>query len=227
MSPPKVWRFNTTSAACEVVWNKGAEKAAPPRLRFTARDDGSYNGHMAILKIARMGHPILARRAEEVPDPTAPQIRHFVEDMRETMLDAPGTGLAAPQVHVSLRIVIFVVGAARAVREDGPEGEAVPFTVLINPEIQAMSPATALGWEGCLSVPGLVGEVPRRTHIRYRAWDLEGREFEREARGFHARVVQHECDHLEGVLYPRRMTDLSRLMFTTELHHLAVTEPEE
>jgi peptide deformylase len=175
---------------------------------------------MAILKIARMGHPVLSGVAQPVPDPTAPEIARLVQDMRETMEDAPGTGLAAPQVHVPLRLVIFTVAEERAAREDGAAGEAVPLTVLINPEIEILSDETALGWEGCLSVPGLVGEVPRPTHIRYRATDQHGKAIEREASGFHARVVQHECDHLDGRLYPSRMRDLSRLVFTSELHHL-------
>ncbi|MGO1118489.1 peptide deformylase [Rhodovibrionaceae bacterium A322] len=184
---------------------------------------------MAILKIARMGHPILRRPADDVVDPTAPEIRKLVEDMVETMEDAPGTGLAAPQVHVPLRVVVFFVSPQRAAREaelDGSAGdsavlEGVPLSVLINPVIEPLSRETTLGWEGCLSVPGLTGEVPRHSAIRYRALDLEGQEIVREARGFHARVVQHECDHLDGVLYPQRMTDLSKLMFTSELHHLS------
>jgi len=135
---------------------------------------------MAILKIARMGHPVLARPAAPVEDPTAPAIRQLVQDMIETMEDAPGTGLAAPQVHVPLRLVIFKVEGARARREDGPEPEAagdgaVPLTVLINPEIEPLSEDKALGWEACLSVPELAGEVPRYTAIRYRAWTRTAR----------------------------------------------------
>jgi len=178
---------------------------------------------MAILKIARMGHPVLRRPAAPVPDPTAPQIRHLVRDMLETMEDAGGTGLAAPQVHVPLRVVIFFVAGRRAALEDGEAGtvdggrEDVPLTVLINPEIEPLTEDEALGPEACLSVPGLVGQVPRWTRIRYRGLDLDGQAIEREAAGFHARVVQHECDHLDGILYPQRMTDLSRLAFTSEI----------
>ncbi|WP_340115284.1 peptide deformylase [Pelagibius sp. 7325] len=178
---------------------------------------------MAILKIARMGHPVLRRPAAPVPDPTAPQIRHLVRDMLETMEDAGGTGLAAPQVHVPLRVVIFFVAGRRAALEDGEAGsgecgrEDVPLTVLINPEIEPLTEDEALGPEACLSVPGLVGQVPRWTRIRYRGLDLDGAAIEREAAGFHARVVQHECDHLDGILYPQRMTDLSRLAFTSEI----------
>ncbi len=180
---------------------------------------------MALLKIARMGHPVLKQRAAEVPDPTVPEIRRLVADMVETMRDANGTGLAAPQVHVPLRVVVFFVNAGRAAREDGPQTESpvedgnggVPLTVLINPEIEFLTEEQSVGWEGCLSVPGLAGQVPRYTALRYSALDLEGQRFERTARGFHARVVQHECDHLDGVLYPQRMTDLSSLTFTSEI----------
>ncbi|MCC6469518.1 MAG: peptide deformylase [Alphaproteobacteria bacterium] len=171
---------------------------------------------MAILKIARMGHPVLRRRADEVADPTAPEIRRLAEDMLETMRDAPGTGLAAPQVHVPLRVVIFEVAEARAERE---KSQSVPLTVMVNPVIEPLDDARALGWEGCLSVPGLAGMVPRHERIRYRFRTLGGETVEREAEGFHARVVQHECDHLDGVLYPQRMDDLSLLVFTEELKH--------
>ncbi len=182
---------------------------------------------MAILKIARMGHPVLNRTAEPVVDPGAPDIRRLVEDMIETMEDAGGTGLAAPQVHVPRRIVVFFIGAERARREAASEGQAeadtgaVPLTILINPEVEPLGDEAALGWEACLSVPGLAGEVPRHTAVRYRGLTLDGDTIEREATGFHARVVQHECDHLDGVLYPRRMTDLSRLVFTSEMKHMA------
>jgi len=177
---------------------------------------------MAILKIARMGHPVLATPAAPVSDPTAPEIRRLVNDMVETMVDANGAGLAAPQVHVPLRIVVFQAPGERT--EPDPSGEesfdhTAPLTVLINPEIAVMDHATEGGWEGCLSVPGLRGFVERPAHIRYRGFGLDGRLIERTARGFHARVVQHECDHLEGRLYPSRMTDLSRLVFESEIRH--------
>jgi peptide deformylase len=169
---------------------------------------------MAILKIARMGHPVLRRRAEPVADPTHAEIRNLVRDMAETLDDIGGAGLAAPQVHVSLRVVIFHVPADRTTGRDGdaPTG----LTVLINPEIEPVGSATELGWEGCLSVPGLRGAVPRAARIRYRGFGLDGARIEREVEGFHARVVQHECDHLDGVLYPQRMTDLSLLTFVEE-----------
>jgi peptide deformylase len=178
---------------------------------------------MAILKIARMGHPVLKQRAAEVPNPTAPAIRRLVGDMLDTMRDAEGAGLAAPQVHVPLRVVIFHVPAARAAAESGGgEDEASAprgLTVLVNPVIEPLTEETVLGMEGCLSVPGLRGMVPRYTRIRYRAVTPAGESIDRVAAGFHARVVQHECDHLDGILYPQRMTDLGSLMFTSELKH--------
>jgi peptide deformylase len=184
---------------------------------------------MAILKIARMGHPVLAGVAAPIEDPGAPEVRRLVADMLDTMEDAGGTGLAAPQVYVPRRLVIFYIAAERALREarmeDGEvgrdEAEEVPLTVLINPVIEPLMEPGAedmvLGWEACLSVPELAGQVPRHRAVRYRGIGLDGEVIAREAQGFHARVVQHECDHLDGVLYPQRMTDLSTLSFTSEL----------
>lgn len=172
---------------------------------------------MAILKIARMGHPVLRRAAMPVEVPTAPQIRALVRNMVETMQDASGAGLAAPQVHVPLRVVVFHVPEERLGNDDGAAPQ--PLTVLINPEIEALTDETELGWEGCLSVPGLIGAVPRVTKIRYAGIALDGSRIEQEAEGFHARVVQHECDHLDGILYPQRMTDLSLLLYQEELRH--------
>ena len=177
---------------------------------------------MAILKIARMGHPVLSLRAREVPDPSASEIRHLVNDMVETMIDANGAGLAAPQVHAPLRVVVFQAPDTRAdpgLSEAEKFDHTCPLTVLINPEIEILGKATEGGWEGCLSVPGLRGWVERPAHIRYRGMGIEGETIEREARGFHARVVQHECDHLDGRLYPSRMNDLSRLIFESEIRH--------
>lgn len=181
---------------------------------------------MAILKIARMGHPVLRKPAQPVADPTAPEVRRLVEDMFETMVNADGTGLAAPQVHVPLAVVIFYVAQDRQDEETEPTapdlagGEhafAVPPTVLINPKWEPVGEEMETGVEGCLSVPDLIGEVPRYRAIRYQGLTPEGREIVREAEGFHARVVQHEFDHLEGILYPQRMTDLSTLAFTSEV----------
>ena len=169
---------------------------------------------MTLLKLARMGHPVLRQVAAPVEDPTAPEIRQLVTDMIETMEDTGGTGLAAPQVHVPLRVVVFRVGPERVTTlpGDGPVG----LTVLINPMLEALDEEQSLGWEGCLSVPGLRGAVPRYTRLRYAGYDLEGRLIDRNVAGFHARVVQHECDHLDGILYPQRMTDLQLLAFVEE-----------
>ena len=178
---------------------------------------------MAILKIARMGHPVLSRVADAVADPSSAEIKALVRDMVETMEDAPGTGLAAPQVHVSKRVVVFFVSPARAEREGGLS-DGVPLTVLINPKIEPLGSRVESGWEACLSVPELAGDVPRHWAIRYSGLGLDGVEFVREAEGFHARVVQHECDHLDGILYPQRMTDLSRLVFASEMRHQVAAE---
>jgi peptide deformylase len=176
---------------------------------------------MAILKIARMGHPVLARKADAVADPTAPEIKRLIADMIETMQDASGAGLAAPQVHLPLRVVVF---QALAGRDDGLEKSerfeaTAPLTVLINPVIEVVDPAPEGGWEGCLSVPGLRGWVERPRHVRYAGYDQEGKRIVRTAKGFHARVVQHECDHLDGILYPQRMNDLKKLLFESEIQY--------
>jgi peptide deformylase len=183
---------------------------------------------MAILKIARMGHPVLKRRADEVEDPTSPEIAKLIKDMEDTLADVGGVGLAAPQVHVPLRLVIFHVPKARMEDEDG-EGPAlgVPLTYLINPVIEAQSEEMEEGIEACLSVPGLAGAVPRFRQIRYAGLTPAGEPIDRIARGFHARVVQHECDHLDGVLYPMRMTDLSKLSFVEELKRFAGEDAED
>ncbi len=178
---------------------------------------------MAILKIARMGHPVLLAKAELISDPKASEIQQLIEDMVETMVDANGAGLAAPQVHVPLRLVVFQAPAERAdegIGEEEKYDHTAPLTILINPEITPVSDDIVEGWEGCLSVPGLRGLVPRHSHIHYRGTTPDGEKFEREARGFHARVVQHECDHLDGILYPHRMRDLSSLIFESEIRHL-------
>jgi len=175
-----------------------------------------------ILKIARMGHPVLGQIAAPVADPRIPEIRRLVNDMIETMMDANGAGLAAPQVHVPLRIVVFQAPGERSdpgLSEAERFDHTAPLTVLINPEIQVLAEKTEGGWEGCLSVPGLRGWVERPAHIRYRGLTPDGQTITREARGFHARVVQHEVDHLDGRLYPGRMSDLSKLIFESEIRH--------
>ena len=178
---------------------------------------------MAILKIAKMGHPVLRAPAAEVEDPTAPEIRRLVDDMLETMVDADGAGLAAPQVHVPLRVVLFHVPEGR----EEESSDTVPLTVLINPVVEPLTEERSVDWEGCLSVPGMMGAVPRFTEVRYRAMTPSGERIERVAEGFHARVVQHECDHLDGVLYPQRMEDLSLLMFSDQLRYHGEDGDEE
>ena len=180
-----------------------------------------------ILKIARMGHPVLNQIAAPVPDPRAPEIQRLIKDMIETMTDANGAGLAAPQVHVPLRLVIFQAPGERSdpgLSESERFDHTAPLTCLINPQITILAPELEGGWEGCLSVPGLRGWVERPAHIRYRGVGLDGKPVERVARGFHARVVQHEVDHLDVRLYPSRMTDLSKLIFESEIRHVAATE---
>ena len=161
---------------------------------------------MAILDIARMGHPVLKGRSHEVSNFEDPELLTFIEDMKETMVHAGGVGLAAPQVYVPLRVVIFFV-------PEGRGGAAVPLTVMINPVIKPMAETMEEDWEGCLSVPYLTGVVPRWIQIKYSYQDVDGSLRERSAEGFHARVVQHECDHLDGVLYPMRMIDIATLSF--------------
>ncbi|UDF37562.1 UNVERIFIED_ORG: peptide deformylase [Shinella sp. XGS7] len=168
---------------------------------------------MAVREILKMGDPRLLRVAQPVREFGTPALRELVADMLDTMKAANGAGLAAPQIGVDLQLVIF--GFER--NERYPEAPPVHMTVLINPEITPQSELLEEGWEGCLSVPGLRGVVPRHASIRYRGFDLEGRPIDRLAEGFHARVVQHECDHLMGQLYPMRVRDFSRFGFTSVL----------
>jgi peptide deformylase len=179
---------------------------------------------MAILKIARMGHPVLLQRAEPVVDPGAPEVRRLIRDMIETMEDAQGAGLAAPQVHVPLRLFVFRVGPERTGGD--PEDAPVGNTVLINPEIELLTDERVLRWEGCLSIPGLRAAVPRAPRIRYTGVDGEGRQVTRAVTGFHAGVVQHEHDHLDGILYPMRMTDFRLFGFTEELARAVSSQQE-
>lgn len=168
---------------------------------------------MAVRELLKMGDPRLLRAAKPVTEFGTPALRELVADMLDTMKAANGAGLAAPQIGVDLQLVIF--GFER--NERYPDAPPVPLTVLINPIITPLSDAMEEGWEGCLSVPGLRGVVPRHSQLRYSGFDLEGRLIEREATGFHARVVQHECDHLDGILYPMRVQDFSRFGFTSVL----------
>lgn len=166
-----------------------------------------------IRPVLRMGDPRLLRVAQPVRRFGSPELAALVEDMFDTMRALNGAGLAAPQIGVDLRLVVF--GVQRNPRY--PDATEVPTTVLANPAIEPLSDATEGGWEGCLSVPGMRGFVPRAASIRYRGLDPEGRPIEREAHGFHARVVQHECDHLDGILYPRRIEDLTKFGFSEVL----------
>lgn len=171
---------------------------------------------MAIRPVLRMGNSLLLQRAEEVTEFNTPELFGLIDDMRDTMQAEDGAGLAAPQIGVSLRLVIFGVGK----NPRYPEAPAVPETVLINPVIIALEDTMADGWEGCLSLPGLRGLVPRYQHIKYSGFDALGQPFEIEASDFHARVVQHECDHLDGILYPQRIKDLRQFAYTEELLQL-------
>jgi peptide deformylase len=167
---------------------------------------------MAILKIARMGHPVLMGISSPIEDPTALVVRQLVSDMIETMIDAPGIGLAAPQVHVPYRLVVFRVPEGR---NEGEEG--LPLTVLINPDIKPLTEDMEEGIEGCLSLPDMAGLVPRYTKVQCKAVDVHNNPIDLRLTGYQARVVQHECDHLDGVLYPMRMRDLSKLGYAEEM----------
>lgn len=165
---------------------------------------------MSILKIARMGHPVLLAVAEPIPDPTAPEIRRLIADMAETMDDASGLGLAAPQVHVPLRLFIWR-------QQDG-------IGALVNPALEPVGDEIEGGWEGCLSIPGLRGRVPRWRRIRFSGLDAEGNPVSGEVEGLAARVMQHETDHLDGILYPSRMTNHALFGFTEELTRAATMQ---
>ena len=173
---------------------------------------------MTLLKLARMGHPVLRRTAAPVADPGTPEIADLAADMVETMIDADGVGLAAPQVHRPLRLIVFRLPAERLADDEPPE-PAAPV-VLINPVLEPVGDDMVLGLEGCLSIPDLRGLVPRYTTVDYRGIDLNGAPVSGQATGFKARVLQHEVDHLDGVLFPDRMPDLHSLVFTSEVHHL-------
>ncbi len=170
---------------------------------------------MAILQIARLGDPVLLARARPVGDPSAPSIRALARDMIETMRAAGGIGLAAPQVRASVRLIVVLPITEREARD-----EAVPL-VLVDPELQPLDDRVEQAYEGCLSIPDLRGLVPRAARIGWRARDLDGRTVEGEARGLFARILQHEVDHLDGILFPMRMTDLRTLAFESELRRAA------
>jgi len=167
---------------------------------------------MAIRDILKMGNPDLLKVSEPI-DFEKDDLKTLIEDMKETMKVNDGAGLAAPQIGVFKRLVIFGFDT----NDRYPEADSVPFTVLINPIITPLSDDKENGWEGCLSVPGLRGVVPRFTHIKYEGYDADGKKFEREVEDFHARVVQHECDHLDGILYPMKIEDYRYFGFHEEI----------
>jgi len=165
---------------------------------------------MSILKIARLGHPILLQKAKLVQNIESFKIKEIIHNMTETMLDSKGIGLAAPQVHISEQIIIFRV-------LDEEDEKQIKVTALINPKIQKIDDVMENDWEGCLSIPGMLGLVKRYSRIRYRGHDMNGKIIEREAEGMHARVVQHEYDHLMGVLYTSRLADNKAYGYSEEI----------
>src|SRR5512142_3019982 len=177
---------------------------------------------MSIKEVLRMGDARLLRQAEELRLFDTPELHALLADMRDTMHALDGVGLAAPQIGVNLRIVIFEVQQ----NPRYPDAESVPQTVLINPVITPLSDAMEEGWEGCLSVPGMRGLVPRYTHLRYQGRDEYGALIDRTVSAFHARVVQHECDHLDGILYPMRIRDLKYFGFSDVLFPEAEVQDE-
>jgi peptide deformylase len=174
---------------------------------------------MAVLRIAKMGNPILLQKAARVDDPAAPEIRRLAADMQDTIEDIGASGLAAPQVFVGKRVVVYRIIAARIPPGSGLEPR--PWTVMVNPVIQPKSEVKTPVWERCLSVPGLHGKVPRFMHVHITYQDLEGRTQSHDAHSSWAALLQHECDHLDGIVYPMRMTDLSLLAYNDEPGPLA------
>jgi peptide deformylase len=168
---------------------------------------------MAIKPVLRMGEPLLFAQAKPVTAFDTPELHALIQDMQDTMESMNGAGIAAPQIDVSLRVVIFGVGS----NPRYPDAEQVPYTVLINPVLTPVGEEMEDGWEGCLSVPGMRGEVPRFTRLHYTGFDQFGQTIDRLVSGFHARVVQHECDHLDGILYPMRIQDLTNFGYTDVL----------
>ena len=168
---------------------------------------------MAIREVLKMGDPRLLAVAQPVAEFGSPELRTLLTDMQDTMRDLNGAGLAAPQIGAGLRVVIF--GFEETPRY--PDADSVPFTILINPQLTPLSEVQDEGWEGCLSVPGMRGLVPRYRELRYTGFDADGNPIDRTVKDFHARVVQHEVDHLDGILYPRRIRDLTQFGFNDAL----------
>ncbi|MBU3644897.1 MAG: peptide deformylase [Candidatus Methylopumilus sp.] len=168
---------------------------------------------MAIKPVLRMGNPLLLQRAEEIAQFDTPELHALIQDMQDTMAHMNGAGIAAPQIGVSQRVVIFGVGH----NPRYPDAEQVPYTVLVNPVLRPIGDSKEEGWEGCLSVPGMRGLVSRYSRLHYSGFDQYGNPIDRLVSGFHARVVQHECDHLDGILYPMRIDDLRKFGYTDVL----------
>ena len=179
---------------------------------------------MSILRVARIGNPVVRAAARPVPVEAIPssEVQRLIDDMIETMHEYDGVGLAAPQVHASLRLAVLEVPPS-----DARSADAVPLTVLVNPTLTLLGGAGTSGWEGCLSVPDLRGQTPRFERLRLNALDREGQPYVVEASGVHARVIQHECDHLEGKLYLDRMEDMRSLSFLREFERLAHESDDE
>ena len=173
---------------------------------------------MSILKVARMGHPVLRARARalEPAEIRSPRIQQLIDDMLDTMHEYQGIGLAAPQVHESLRLFVAGFPASRDRKDDEDEGDRFPEVVLINPEVRADGPESVEDWEGCLSIPDIRGRVPRARRVVVRAYDRRGKPIEMQASGFAARVIQHETDHLDGILFFDRMRSFDSLTFLDE-----------
>jgi len=168
---------------------------------------------MTVRLVLRMGEPLLLEKAQPVTAFNTPELHALIQDMQDTMNAMDGAGIAAPQIGVSLQVVIFGAGS----NPRYPDAEQVPYTVLINPTLTPVGEEIEDGWEGCLSVPGLRGVVPRYIRLHYTGFDQFGEPIDRLVSGFHARVVQHECDHLNGILYPMRITDLNKFGYTDVL----------
>ncbi len=168
---------------------------------------------MAIKPVLRMGNPLLLQRAEEIAQFDTPELHALIQDMQDTMAHMNGAGIAAPQIGVSQRVVIFGVGH----NPRYPDAEQVPYTVLVNPVLRPIGDSKEEGWEGCLSVPGMRGIVSRYSRLHYSGFDQYGNPIDRLVSGFHARVVQHECDHLDGILYPMRIDDLRKFGYSDVL----------
>lgn len=177
---------------------------------------------MPVKPVLKMGEPLLLQKAEPVQQFDTPELHALIKDMEDTMAHLNGAGIAAPQIGASLRVVIFGVGH----NPRYPDAEQVPYTILINPTLTPIGEELEDGWEGCLSVPGMRGVVPRYQRLHYTGYDQYGNPIDRLVSGFHARVVQHECDHLDGILYPMRIRDLAQFGFTEVLFPGMVVEDD-